>query len=160
MAEVIRRLDITTTVLGGAILIGEKELRKLAPYYKNVYKFTRWFDDAVLPLVVGAIGVAIRQPLLQKMFVLGLMQAIKGAYDGFVAKEPFVYASDSSTIEVWNFDAGEVPRLVIDGSVVSVTATTDNTGYAKISLPSALSSGIHAVAVATSKKAWGGLVVV
>lgn len=160
MAEVIRRLDITTTVLGGAVLIGEKELRKLAPYYKNVYKYTRWFDDAVLPLAVGAVGVAIRQPLLQKMFVLGLMQAIRGAYDGFVAKEPFVYASDSSTIEIWNFDAGETPKVIIDGSSVTVNVTTDNAGYAKISLPSALSSGIHAVAVATSKKAWGGLVVV
>ncbi|MEM1925383.1 MAG: hypothetical protein QXH44_09980 [Pyrobaculum sp.] len=159
MAEVIRRLDITTTVLGGAVLIGEKELRKLAPYYKNVYKYTRWFDDAVLPLAVGAVGVAVRQPLLQKMFILGLMQAIRGAYDGFVAKEPFVYA-DSSTIEIWNFDAGETPKVIIDGSSVTVNVTTDSNGYAKITLPSELSAGVHAVAVATSKKAWGGLVVV
>ncbi|MEM4451459.1 MAG: hypothetical protein QXF74_05655 [Nitrososphaerota archaeon] len=160
MAEVIRRLDITTTVLGGAVLIGEKELRKLAPYYKNVYKYTKWFDDAVLPLAVGAVGVAIRQSLLQKMFVLGLMQAIRGAYDGFVAKEPFVYASDSTTLEIWNFDANETPRLIVDGSPITVNVTTDSNGYAKITLPSALSSGVHAIAVATSSKAWGGLVVV
>jgi hypothetical protein len=165
MAQVLReitRIDVPTTLLGGALLIGAKELPKQAFWYKSVTKYARRFDDAVLPTAVGVVGVVLRQDTLRRMLVLGLMLAIKDAY-AEAMKEPFVYATDASTIEIWGFDASKPVHVVIDGAEVAFATrpTTDANGYAKITLPSAMSSGLHTIVVWTEgSKAWAGYAVV
>ena len=166
MAEVLRqitRIDIPTTLVGGACLIGSYEARKQDFWYKNVTKNVRRFDDAVLPIAVGIVGIIIRQPVLQKMLVLGFMVAIKDAYLEYYAKEPWVRANSETELEMWNFDASSVVHVVIDGSEVtfSTAPTTDANGYAKVTLPSAMAAGLHRVVVWTEGgKAWAGFVVV
>jgi hypothetical protein len=52
---------------------------------------------------------------------------------------------------------------VIDGAEVAFATrpTTDANGYAKITLPSAMSSGLHTIVVWTEgSKAWAGYAVV
>ena len=165
MAQVLReitRIDVPTTLLGGALLIGTKELQKQAFWYKNVTKFAKRFDDSVLPIAVGVVGIVIRQDALRRMLVLGLMLAIKDAYDEAM-KSPFVYANDASTIEIWGFDASKPVHVVIDGTEVAFATrpTTDANGYAKITLPSAMSAGLHTLVVWTEgSKAWAGYAVV
>jgi hypothetical protein len=165
MAQVLRevtRIDVPTTLLGGALLIGAEELRKQGFWYKSVTKYTRRFDEAVLPIAVGVVGIIIRQDTLRRMLVLGLMVAIKDAYDEAM-KAPFVYADDASTLEIWGFDASKPVHVVIDGTEVSFTTRpmTDTNGYAKITLPTAMSSGLHTLVVWTEgTKAWAGYAVV
>jgi hypothetical protein len=165
MAQVLRevtRIDIPTTILGGALLIGTEELPKQSFWYKNVTKYAKRFDESVLPIAVGVVGVVIRQDVLRKMLIVGLMLAIKDAYNEAM-KTPFVYADDASTIEIWGFDASSGVHVVIDGTEVTFTTrpTTDANGYAKITLPSAMSAGLHTLVVWTEGgKAWAGPAVV
>jgi len=164
MAEVLRqitRIDIPTTVLGGGLLIAAKELRKQSIWYKNVTKYAGRFDEATLPIAAGVVGTVIRQPVLQKMLIVGLMISIKNAYDEFT-KEPWVYAPDALTLECKYFDANSRVNVVIDGATVSFATepTTDANGYAKITLPTAIEAGVHTVIVWTGGgKAWSGIVV-
>jgi hypothetical protein len=90
------------------------------------------------------------------------MLAIKDAYNEAM-KTPFAYADDASTIEIWGFDASKPVHVVIDGAEVSFSTrpTTDANGYAKITLPSAMSAGLHTLVVWTEGgKAWAGPAVV
>jgi len=166
MAEVlaaVRRIDVPTTALGAACLIGSYELRKQAFWYRYVTKQVGRFDESVLPLAVGIAGVITRNALLQKMLIVGLMLAINDAYLDYVAKEPWVVAKDASTLQLKNFDAGSRVHVVIDGAEVSFTTapTTDSAGNATVTLPSPMSSGLHKLVVYTEGgKGWAGYVVV
>ena len=160
---IMQRIDVPVVALGGGVLIANFELEKQGFWYANVTKNAKRFSDSVLPLAVGIVGIITRQPLLQKMILIAGMLAIKDAYMEYMAKEPWVRANSGEELEIWNFDASSEVSVVIDGSPVSFTATptTDSNGYAKVTLPSAMDSGLHRIVVYTAGgKAWAGFVVV
>ncbi len=159
--ERIRRIDVPTTALGAAMLIASFEARKQAVWYQSVTKNVGRFDDSVIPLAVGVVGMITNQPLLERMIIVGLMLAINDSYLEWLAKEPYVKALDASTLELTNFDASSNVHIIVDGSPVTITPTptTDANGYAKVTLPSALASGTHRIVVYTEGgKAFAGFV--
>lgn len=163
MAEVLRRIDLTTTALVAGVYLGQEILPEQSFWYKNVTINAKHFDPAALPLAVGVIGFLTRKPPLDKMLIIGLAEAIRDTYKAFVAKKPFVVAKDASTLNIENFDASSAVSVVIDGKPVSFTTapTTDANGKAAITLPSAMTSGTHKVVVYTAGGAsWAGIVVV
>jgi len=157
MAEAIRaalgRINVGSVVLGSVLLIAPKELRKQAFWYNNVTKTAKQYDSSILALGVGLVGAVTRQELLQRALVWGLAITINAIYDDVVAKKPFVLVQ-SNSIEGWNFDANESVMLIIDGTPVRDTVTTDANGYFKYTPATALSSGTHTIVAATSKKAY------
>ena len=80
---------------------------------------------------------------------------IKYAVHYGLREEPFLVPLDVQTLEVFNLDPNANVKVIIDGSEVSFTTapTTDGNGYAKITLPSALSEGTHKILVHTGFKA-------
>jgi len=164
MAEVLqrlRRIDVPTTALGAAMLIASFEARKQAVWYQSVTKNVGRFDDSIIPIAVGVVGMITNQPLLERMIIVGLMLAIHDSYLEWLAKEPYVKAIDASTLELTNFDASSAVHAVVDGKPVSFATapTTDSNGYAKVTLPSALASGTHRIVVWTEGgKAFAGFI--
>lgn len=166
MAEVLgglaRRIDIGTTVLGGGVLIAEDELVKQKTWYDNVVKNLKYFHNTALPIAIGVVGLFVpRYAMLAKMLIVAGMQAIYDAYVAYVAKRPWVTAKDASTLLLENFDANTTVRVFIDGEEVTFTTppTTDDAGKAEVTLPSAMTTGIHEVVVIAGK-GWVGYVVV
>jgi hypothetical protein len=140
-------------VLGSVLLIAPKELRKQAFWYTNVTKTAKRYDGAVLAIAVGLVGAVTRQELLQRALVWGLAITINEIYDDTIAKKPFVLVQ-SNQIEGWNFDPNENVILIVDGTQVRETVTTDANGYFKYTPATALASGTHTIVAATSKKAY------
>jgi hypothetical protein len=156
MAEVLnafRRINIGSVALGSALLIASKELRKQTFWYNNVTKLTKRYDNAVLGIAIGLVGIVTGQELLERGLVWGLAFAISDIYEEMVAKTPFIYVT-SQQVEGWNFDANAQVTLYIDGEPVRDTITTDANGYFKYTPSTALASGSHTVVAVTSNKAY------
>ena len=163
MAEVLRRIDLTTTALVAGVYIGQEVLPEQGFWYKNVTVNAKHFDPAALPLAVGLVGFLTRRPPFDKMLIIGLAEAIRDTYRAYVAKKPIVVAKDASTLYIENFDANSAVSVVIDGKPVTFTTppTTDASGKATITLPSPMASGVHKVVVYTAGGAsWAGVAVV
>jgi len=161
ITEAIKRIDVTTVATGGACFIGAYELQKNKQWYDYVVKYTKRFNEAVLFAVVGVIGLVVsRLAPLSKMLVVACMLAIRDAYIEYVAKRPWVTLKDASTLEIENFDPNTEVTVYVDGSQVSfqTAPTTDASGKAEITLPSALESGVHEITVIAGKS-WTGFVV-
>jgi hypothetical protein len=162
MAEVLnalKRINIGSIALGSALMIAPKELRKQSFWYGNVTKFTKRYDDAVLGVAVGLVGIVTGQDILERALVWGLAFAINDIYEDMVAKTPFVYVT-ASQIEGWNFDANAQVTLFINGQPVRDTITTDANGYFKYTPSTALASGSHTVVAVTANKAYSETVAI
>jgi hypothetical protein len=153
MFNAFRRINVGSVALGSALLIAPKELRKQAFWYGNVTKFTKRYDDAVLGVAVGLVGIVTGQELLERGLVWGLAFAINDVYEDMVAKTPFVYVT-ASQIEGWNFDANAPIELYIDGQKVTATITTDANGHFTYAPSTALASGSHTIVAVTPNKAY------
>lgn len=150
--NLLGRVNIGSAVLGGALLIAPKELRKQAMWNTNVTKLVRRYDDAVLAFAVGLIGAVTRQDLLQRAMIYALAFSINDVYAEMVAKEPFIVVQ-SGSIEGFNFDANASVELYIDGSKVTATITSDANGHFTYTPSTALASGTHTVVALTPNKA-------
>jgi len=162
MAEVLnafKRINIGSVALGSALLVATKELRKQAFWYGNVTKLAKRYDDAVLGIAVGLVGMVTNQEILERGLVWGLALAVKDVYEDMVAKTPFVYVT-SSQIEGWNFDANAPVTLFIDGNQVTGRIETDANGYFKYTPDTALASGSHTVVAVTYNKAYSETVAI
>jgi hypothetical protein len=162
MAEVLgalKRINVGSVALGSALIIAPKELRKQKFWYSNVTKLTKRYDDAVISVAVGLVGIVTGQELLERALVWGLAFAIDDIYEDMVAKTPFVYVT-STNVEGWNFDANAHVDLYIDGQPVRDTITTDANGYFKYTPSTALASGSHTVVAVTPNKAYSETVAI
>jgi len=159
VANMLRRINIGSVALGSALFIGSKELRKQAFWYNNVTKLAKRYDDAVLGIAVGLVGMVTRQDILERGLIWGLVFAIDDVYEDMVAKAPFVYVT-ASQIEGWNFDANASVELYIDGQKVTGTITTDANGHFTYAPSTALASGSHTIVAVTPNKSYAETVAI
>jgi hypothetical protein len=152
---------IGSAVAGGVKIIDDAVFENVAVYHKYL-GMLRQVRSGVIPAVVGVVGVLGNIPYTEESLAVGIADLLKGAYDALVAKKPFAYAKDSTTIKVFGLDANENITVIIDGSAISFTTPpkTDGYGNAEITLPSALSSGRHDLIAKTTKKAVYAIIVV
>lgn len=150
-------VGVATLELGDAIYTNVPQFHSFAGRLRQAHR-------SIIPLaysIISSIG-NLGLPGTEESLTIGLASALDGAYRFMVAKEPFAYAPDNKTIEVFNLEASKSITLYIDG--VSQTGftptTTDANGNAKISLPTELASGKHDVIVIAGKKAVYTVIVV
>jgi len=164
--EVLRDYAIATGVEGLSMYGADRvwvEALKNKGFVNSVVKNLKQWSKPVLyfgiSLVIFIIAgerltegrLALAGRAVRSIGSLGIKYAIHYG----VREEPFLVPLDLQTIEVFNLDPNANITVVVDGSEVSfsTTPTTDGNGYAKITLPSALSEGTHKILVHTGFKA-------
>jgi hypothetical protein len=155
----LRDKAIGTAVASGVSLADKALYDNVAMYHKAMGNL-RHFKDGVVPLAYAFIAGALNFYGWDDAITIGIYKELEGVYEAFVRKSPFCFASDASTIKCFNLDPNASVSLKIDGSSVSVSASTDANGNVTISLSSPMSAGKHEIQVATSKKAFYGFVAV
>lgn len=166
MAEQIRavinrlREKAIGTVVASGVSVADKALYDNVAGYHKMMGNLRHFKDGILPLAYAFIGGAFNLYGWDDAITIGIYKEIEGAYEAFVRKSPFCFASDASTIKCFNLDPNAAVSLKVDGSAQNVTANTDANGNVTITLASPMPAGKHEIQVATTKKAFYGFVVV
>jgi hypothetical protein len=134
------------------------ELKKQS-FMVQVVKTLKHYTDAVLGVAISAISIVVAAARLPELAVRAVR--VIGSYGVYKAlnkltrREPSVVLTATNTVDVINLDANKTVEVWVDGSKVSFTTapTTDASGSATITLPSALSAGAHQVLVHTGFKA-------
>jgi len=133
-----------------------RELKK-QPWMVDFIKSTKQYFEAAMDVIISVlIYFALRYTIGERLPVL-VYRAVRaggsfGVYDAFavtIKDKPKVVITDAKTVEAFNLDPNANVSIYVDGSAVSLPSpvTTDGNGYAKITLPSALSEGVHKVLV-------------
>jgi len=166
VAEVLRNLTqrLRERAVGAAVASGvgvaHRVLYDNLPQYHRVMGNLRRFNEGILPLGYAIIGGMANLVGWDDALALGIYKEVEAAYDEMARKLPFCFAKDASTLQCFNLDPNAAVSVKVDGSAVSVNASTDANGNVTITLPSALSAGKHDVIVSTTAKAFYGKVVV
>jgi hypothetical protein len=145
-----------TTMFGFEFIVSE--LKKQS-FMVGVIKTLKHYTDAVLGVAISAISIAVAAARMPELAVRAVR--VIGSYGVYKAlnkltrREPSVVLTDTSTVDVINLDANKTVEVWVDGSKVSfgTAPTTDASGKASITLPSALAAGAHQVLVHTGFKA-------
>lgn len=146
--------------VGALGLIADEEVFENVGFWHRNAGRLRQAHQGIIPLLAGIGGVALGFEGVDDGITVGVSNMLKGAYDAFIKKKPFCIAKSSSEIECWGLDANEsISSITVDGSAVTVSATTDANGHVLITGLS-LTSGKHDVKIETSKKGFYGVVVV
>jgi hypothetical protein len=132
---------------------------KKQSFMVQVVKTLKHYTDAVLGVAISAISIAVAAARLPELAVRAVR--VIGSYGVYKAlnkltrMEPSVVLTATNTVDVINLDANKTVEVWVDESKVSFTTapTTDASGKASITLPSALSAGVHKVMVNTGFKA-------
>ncbi|MCD6418478.1 hypothetical protein J7M00_06830 [bacterium] len=142
-------------VVGGGIDIADRELAERVPAYADFEQKVKFLSSGLLQTLAGIVGIAMDVPYLDAVTVSGVKDLLGGAYKRFVKKDPYLVVK-ADTIEGYNFDASDTVHLIIDGTAVSDSISTDSKGYFKYQPSTKLSSGKHDIVAYTSKKAVSG----
>jgi len=139
-----------------------RELKKQPWMYEFIRSTKQYFEAAMDVLISVLVYFSLRYTVGDQLPVI-VYRAIRaggsyGVYQAFgvtIKDIPKVVITDAQTIEVFNLDGTKPVEVWIDGSKVqfSTPPTTNSDGYAKITLPSALSEGVHSILVHTGFKA-------
>jgi hypothetical protein len=134
------------------------ELKKQS-FMTGLVKTLKHYTDAVLAIAISAISIAVaaaRMPefAVRAVRVIGSYGVYK-ALNKLTRREPSVVLTATDTVEAINLDPNASVEVWVDGSKVSFTTapTTDANGSVTITLPSALSAGVHKVLVHTGFRA-------
>ncbi|RLG81363.1 MAG: hypothetical protein DRO40_09770 [Thermoprotei archaeon] len=141
-----------------------REARKNGQIYDSLYKNMKQWTEPILLTGISLVAYILVAPRLRGQYVELAVRIIRAVGDLGVMKaweqglkdEPFLVVNSSSEIEVFNLDADANVKVYIDGSEVTFQTApkTDANGYAKITLPSAMSTGTtHKILVHTGFKA-------
>jgi hypothetical protein len=159
--EQLQAYGIAIAVEGGvmsAYEYGVSYLKK-QKFMFGVIKTLKNWTDTVLALIVSVVAYALLANTLPEygvraVRVLGSW-GVKEAILVGIRHRPGVVISATNTVEVFGLDGGKEVEVWVDGSRVSFSTPpkTDANGYAKITLPSALSAGVHKVLAHTGFKA-------
>ena len=145
-----------TTMFGFEFIVNE--LKKQS-FMVQVVKTLKHYTDAVLGVAISAISIAVAAARMPELAVRAVR--VIGSYGVYKAlnklarREPSVVITATDTVEVINLDANKTVEVWMDGSKVSFATapTTDANGNASITLPSALSAGVHKIMVNTGFRA-------
>jgi len=125
----------------------------------GVIKTLKNWTDTVLALVISIISYVLLANVLPEYGVRAIRVlgswGVKEAILVGIRHRPAVVLTAKDTVEVFGLDAGKTVEVWVDGSKVSFATapTTDGAGYAKITLPSALTADVHKVLAHTGFRA-------
>ena len=159
--EQLQAYGIAVGIEGGAMAAyeyGISYLKKQKFMFGTIKVLKNW-TDAVLALVISIISYVLLANVLPEygvraVRVLGSW-GVKEAILVGIRHRPVVVLTAKDTVEVFGLDASKTVEVWVDGSKVSFTTapTTDGAGYAKITLPTALTAGTHKALAHTGFKA-------
>jgi len=139
-----------------------RELKKQSFMFDFV-KMTKQYYEAAMDVVISVlVYFALRYTMGESLPNL-VYRAIRaggsyGVFDAFattIRDKPKVVITDTSTVEVFNLGGAREVEVWIDGAKVQfgTPPRTNSDGYAKITLPSPLSEGVHTILVHDGAKA-------
>lgn len=157
--EQLQAYGIAVGVEGGTMAVYEYAITQLKKqkFMLGVVKTMKNWTDTVLALVISIVGYVLLANTLPEYGVRAIRVlgswGVKEAVLVGIRHRPGVVITAKDTVEVFGLDGDKAVELWVDGSKVNVTATTDGAGYAKITLPSALTADVHKVLAHTGFKA-------
>jgi hypothetical protein len=157
--EQLQVYGIAIGVEGGTMAVYEYGISylKKQKFMLGVVKAMKNWTDTVLALVISVVGYVLLANTLPEYGVRAIRVlgswGVKEAILVGIKHRPGVVITARDTVEVFGLDASKTVEVWVDGSKVNVTATTDGAGYAKITLPSALTADVHKVLAHTGFKA-------
>jgi len=159
--EQLQVYGIAIGIEGGAMAAYEYGISylKKQKFMFNVIKTLKNWTDSVLSLVISVVAYALTANVLPEYGVRAIRVlgswGVKEAILIGIKHRPGAVLTATDTVEVFGLDPDKEVEVWIDGSKVSFATApkTDGAGYAKITLPSALSADVHKVLVHTKFKA-------
>jgi len=138
---------------------GIRELKKQSFMWTMIKQLKQWFEPVMDIVISVIVFFALRYTVGERIPNIAYRPIrVGGSYGIFdalavaIKDKPKVVITASNVVEVFNLDPSDTVTLKIDGSPVNVTVNTDANGYASITLPSALSAGVHQIQACTRFK--------
>ena len=159
--EQLQTYSMAIGVEGGTMAVyeyGISYLKKQKFMYGVVKTMKNW-TDTVLALVISVVAYVLFANTLPEYGVRAIRVlgswGVKEAILVGIRHRPAVVLTAKDTVEVFGLDGNKTVEVWVDGSKVtfSTAPTTDGAGYAKITLPSALTADVHKVLAHTGFKA-------
>jgi hypothetical protein len=157
----LQTYGIAVGIEGGVMAAYEYGINylKKQKFMVGVVKTLKNWTDTVLALVISVVSYVLFANMLPEhgvraIRVLGSW-GVKEAVLVGIKYRPATILSATNTVEVFGLDASKTVEVWVDGSKVTfeTAPSTDGSGYAKITLPTALSAGAHKVLAHTGFKA-------
>jgi len=155
---VVARLQpygMAVAVEGGTMAMyewGIAELKK-QKFTLPIIKTLKNWTDSVLALAISVVAYMVLSNRLPELAVRAIRVlgswGIKESILIGIRFRPSVVVTSTTEVEAFNLDPNTGIEVFVDGSSAAVRGTTDGSGYAKVTLPTALDAGTHKVLVHT-----------